>query len=231
MTLFSGVHAPFINAHTHVEETLFPEPVQRREEILSFPSFTPGDVIPGEIRYFSAGYHPTKAGSFSEEALRILLEDPRCVAVGECGLDPFAPVKLEVQQEIFLRQLFLAREYGKRMVIHCVRRFPEILSLRKKEWQDPEIPWLIHGFRANETIGKSLLKANCILSLSPVWLRHLQEFTLWLEKEKFLLETDMEDTGVLPELYSKCASLCGEDLSSLREHLNHTFRRFLGLPG
>lgn len=226
MSPSAGADIPLVNAHTHFGGTLSSGEGQE-EGILSFPSFTPGDVIPEKIRYFSAGYHPAKAAEFSEEALRILLEDPRCSAVGECGLDPFAPVKLEVQQEIFSRQMRLAREYGKGMVIHCVRRFPEILSLRKKEGGMSGIPWLIHGFRANETIGRILLKENCILSLSPVWLRHQQQFPSWLKKGKFLLETDMEGNGSLPELYRTCAILCGEDLSGLKQKLHHTFLQFI----
>ena len=219
--------APFVNAHTHLEGAALPESSSGMQ-ILSLPSFTPGEVIPEWIRYFSAGYHPAQADSFSEEALYALLEDPRCLAVGECGLDPFAPAAMKLQQEVLLRQMILAQKTGKSMVIHCVRRFPEILSLRKKVFRDPsgEVPFLIHGFRAKAPIGEMLVQANCILSLSPVWLRHQEVFPEWLKKGGFLLETDMEDSGALPELYQQCAVLCNETLPEFKKQLYLTFCRF-----
>jgi TatD DNase family protein len=68
------------------------------------------------------GIHPHEAGS--EEAEHVgeigaLLGHPKAVAVGETGLDYFrdyAPA--DAQQRLFERQLALARETGKPVVIH-----------------------------------------------------------------------------------------------------------------
>lgn len=214
---------PFVNAHTHLTGTGIPA------EILALVSFTPGDVITSETEYFSAGYHASDTEKFSETALCALLEDPRCLAVGECGPDPFAAVDMEKQLNVFLHQALLAKEAGKALVVHCVRRFPEILSLRKKTDPGKKCPWLIHGFRANEEIGRALLKAECILSLSPTYLRHLETFPSWLPSDRFLLETDTESFCGLPELYEKTAQMLNMDLPALRKKLFRTFCDFASL--
>jgi TatD DNase family protein len=72
--------------------------------------------------YAALGIHPHQAGS--EDAsrlaeLRDLLDDPDAVAVGETGLDfyrDYAP--RDAQLELFERQLALAEELGKPIVVH-----------------------------------------------------------------------------------------------------------------
>jgi TatD DNase family protein len=72
--------------------------------------------------YAALGIHPHQAGG--EDATRIpelrhLLDHERAVAVGETGLDfyrDYAP--REAQRELFERQLALAQELGKPVVVH-----------------------------------------------------------------------------------------------------------------
>ena len=72
--------------------------------------------------YAALGIHPHQAGSDEAarlEELRALLADDRAVALGEIGLDYYrdwAPP--EQQRDLFERQLALAAEVGKPVVIH-----------------------------------------------------------------------------------------------------------------
>jgi TatD DNase family protein len=72
--------------------------------------------------YAALGIHPHQAGSDDVTRLaelRDLLGDPRAVAVGETGLDfyrDYAP--RDAQLELFERQLDLAEELGKPVVVH-----------------------------------------------------------------------------------------------------------------
>ena len=72
--------------------------------------------------YACLGIHPHEAASPAAgrvEELRALLEHPKAVAVGETGLDYFRDyAPHEAQQELFERQLALALECGKPVVIH-----------------------------------------------------------------------------------------------------------------
>jgi TatD DNase family protein len=68
------------------------------------------------------GLHPHEAGVVEDsdvEALRSLFAHPKAVAVGETGLDFFRDyAPHDAQQRLFDRQLGLARELGKPVVIH-----------------------------------------------------------------------------------------------------------------
>jgi TatD DNase family protein len=72
--------------------------------------------------------HPTKAQELTDEVrgrLRALVADPRCVAVGETGLDtywithdPGGTAPLDVQEEALRWHMELAAEVGKPLMIH-----------------------------------------------------------------------------------------------------------------
>ena len=75
----------------------------------------------GEV-WAAVGRHPNSATGFDDAALedlRALAAHPRCVAIGETGLDFFRDgAGPEDQQRAFLAQIALARELDKPLVIH-----------------------------------------------------------------------------------------------------------------
>ncbi|MBI4568811.1 MAG: YchF/TatD family DNA exonuclease, partial [Planctomycetes bacterium] len=79
------------------------------------------EEIPGV--YATAGVHPHDAAAATESefsAIRDLLRHPKMVAVGEIGLDFHGDrAPRDAQQPTFERQLDLAQETGKPVVIHC----------------------------------------------------------------------------------------------------------------
>jgi TatD DNase family protein len=72
--------------------------------------------------YACLGIHPHNAGEPDAQRLdelETLLEHERAVAVGETGLDYFRDyAPRDAQRRLFARQLELAREHGKPVVIH-----------------------------------------------------------------------------------------------------------------
>lgn len=72
--------------------------------------------------WFSAGIHPHDASHWSDEqeaAMRAHATDPRCVALGEMGLDfHYDMSPRPVQREAFRAQIRLALELGKPIIIH-----------------------------------------------------------------------------------------------------------------
>ncbi len=73
--------------------------------------------------YTTAGLHPNSADQWNdqlEQQIRRRATHPRCVAIGETGLDYFRDhVTPETQLIAFRHQLALARELDKAIVIHC----------------------------------------------------------------------------------------------------------------
>ena len=71
----------------------------------------------------TAGLHPNSADQWSDDLeaqIRVRATHPRCVAIGETGLDNFRDhVDRDVQEHAFRRQLEIARELKMTVVIHC----------------------------------------------------------------------------------------------------------------
>jgi TatD DNase family protein len=69
--------------------------------------------------YAAIGCHPNVAEQLDEEFLRELAGHPRCVAIGETGLDYYRDRSpRELQQRAFEAQIELARELDLPLVIH-----------------------------------------------------------------------------------------------------------------
>lgn len=72
--------------------------------------------------YFTAGFHPTELKKYREgdlERIAELLKHPKCVALGEIGLDyHYEDTDKPLQHELFARQLKLAHAAGMPVQIH-----------------------------------------------------------------------------------------------------------------
>ena len=87
--------------------------------------------------YFSAGFQPEelsrmKEGDLSEIAR--LAAHPKCVAIGEIGLDYHFPDNpdRELQKEVFIRQLKIADETGLPVVVHSRDAAADTLEILKE---------------------------------------------------------------------------------------------------
>lgn len=139
-----------------------------------------------------------------------------CFAIGECGLDSFAETGEKIQEEAFLRQIRFANEVKKPIIIHCVRKFYEVISFKKYAEQ----PMIIHGFNKKERIAEDLLKNNFYLSFGKAVLYNLSlQNTLKITPlDKIFLETDNDDFS-LEELYGKVSEIKGISLENLNKQI------------
>jgi len=95
---------------------------------------------PYPFLYATIGVHPHEAAKATEDTfarMRDLAQHPKVLAIGEIGLDyhyDFSP--RDVQHRVFDRQLELAAEFGKPVVIHT-----------REAWEDTmaHMPTLPHG--------------------------------------------------------------------------------------
>jgi TatD DNase family protein len=114
-----------------------------------------------EPRIFaSVGIHPQEAARADGEALAKvtkLAADPKCVAIGEIGLDYYHVENPEppIQKQAFIAQMEIAAAAGKPIIIHC--RTSELATAQAKEkygeadaWEDLLAliaeHWTPHGF-------------------------------------------------------------------------------------
>lgn len=120
--------------------------------------FAPGLV-------YSAGIHPWNAALVNDEnlsRLRKLAFCPEVIAIGETGLDAAVDVDEALQEKLFEAHIELARLTGKPLIIHCVRRFNELMAIRRDSGVD--VPWIIHGFRGKPQLALSLARQGFYLS-------------------------------------------------------------------
>ncbi len=77
--------------------------------------------------YAIIGLHPTQAEeNFDKDAYRELLQDPKVVGIGECGLDYYRCTEESIakQKEAFIEQIELANEFNKPIMLH-IRNNPK----------------------------------------------------------------------------------------------------------
>ena len=173
---------------------------------------------------FSAGIHPDAVADDFEEKLNWLRDisaHKNCVAIGECGLDGLIDVDEKLQEKAFQAQIEIANSVKKPLIIHCVKRFSQLLKFRKMS----KVPMIVHGFNKRKTIGDDLLKNGLCLSFgkSVLYNVNLQDFVKHLPIEKLFLETDSADFEI-KELYQKVADLKNMRLEDLSEKIKNNLQ-------
>lgn len=174
--------------------------------------------------FFSAGIHPQDISSNFEEDflwLKTVSKLKKCVAIGECGLDGLIKIDEKLQHEIFLKQIELANELQKPIIIHCVRRFSQLLHFKNKS----KVPMIVHGFNKRKTVGEDLLKNQFCLSFgkSALYDVNLQDFLKEIPMNQLFLETDSADFEI-QDLYYKIAELKGCTSEDVQEKVKENLK-------
>ena len=151
------------------------------------------DSFPGV--FATAGMHPHDASAFDTEAaaeLEELLENPRVVAVGECGLDFFRMRSPRPDQERALReQVRLARAHDLPLVIHVRDAWPEILRVLDEGSAERVV---LHCFSGDAEIAAGCAERGWFLSFAGNVTypknEHLREAAAAVPLDRVLVETD-----------------------------------------
>jgi len=190
-------------------------------QALAIVHATTGPGLP--TLYASAGIHPQEAAQATPEALArltTLAADPRCIAIGEIGLDyyhadnPLPPV----QKQAFLAQMQVAAAARKPILIHC--RTSELATPHAKEkfgpadaWEDllaliaehwtPHAPGgITHCFSGNPGHAQRSLDAGFHLSfagnLTYPKSESIREAATHAPADRILVETDSPFLAPIP---------------------------------
>ncbi len=169
-----------------------------------------------EFVYFAAGVHPHEAAGVSEgylEDIRELSHDPKCVAVGEIGLDyhyDFSP--REVQRRVFGEQLELAKELCLPVIIHEREAVQDNLDILRAH---PGVRGVVHCFSGSWETAKILLDMGLYLGFTGVVTfknaRRVLEVVQKMPPDRMVIETDSPYMAPVPHR--------GERNSSLFVHL------------
>ncbi len=146
--------------------------------------------------YAAVGRHPNEATGFDDAdlaELKALASHPRCVAIGETGLDYYRERSPRPDQErAFRAQIELARETAKPLVIHT--RAAEEDTLRMLNEQAEGLRVILHCFSMPERIEECLSHGEWWISFAGnvtyPKATALREVALRVPADRLLVETD-----------------------------------------
>ena len=182
--------------------------------------------------FTTAGIHPHQAAGTAADYLQqltTLLQDPKVIAVGECGLDfnrDFSP--RPVQQQVFAEQLQLANTVAKPVYLHQRDAFETQLAILKEAQVSRGVS---HCFTGDTAQLKAWLDLGLYIGITG-WLcderraSELRQALHYIPLDRLLLETDAP--YLLPrDLMPKPASRRNEP--ALLPHIGATVARMLQL--
>ncbi len=109
--------------------------------------------------FFAVGIHPYDIESFADFDFTPFILHPKCVAIGECGLDYFRlegdeeakQREKDLQQEVFRAQIRLAKKYKKPLIVHIRDASRDSKAILLEE-SAAEVGGVLHCFNADEEL-------------------------------------------------------------------------------
>jgi TatD DNase family protein len=145
--------------------------------------------------WFAAGHHPNHATGYTDrhtEELRELARHPRCVAIGETGLDDYRDHAPRADQErAFAAQIDLARELGKPLVIHTRAADDDTIATLARDAAGLDV--VLHCFSMPDRLGECLEQGWWISFAGNVTYPKSRELAYAAEQapiDRILVETD-----------------------------------------
>ena len=151
------------------------------------------------------------------------------VAIGEVGLDRCSDVPMEQQMAYLSELVAVAEAFGKPLIVHCVRAYPEL----NRELKNFSGKILHHRFSGSIEELANQLTCGRYISFSKVELERKECLVRYFADNPeymcfFALESD-DEAVELNVLYAEAAKLLGCELEWLAERLRTNFKDFLGL--
>lgn len=146
----------------------------------------------------SVGTHPHNAHEeldISTAQLVALAEHPKCVAIGEAGLDyHYDSSPRDAQAEGFRNHIGAARITGLPLVIHSRAADEDMIAILEEETGKGAFPFILHCFSSGKELAKRGLELGGYLSFSGIVTFknavEIQEVAASAPANRILVETD-----------------------------------------
>jgi TatD DNase family protein len=190
-------------------------------QALEIATAAQGEGVP--VIFASAGIHPQEAANATPEALERLaglIAHPRCIAVGEIGLDYYHVENpdVETQQRAFIAQMELAARVRKPIIIHCrtselatpeakekfgeADAWEDLLALIEEHWRPTGLHGIMHCFSGGVEEAERSLAADFYLSfagnLTYPKSQAIRDAALVAASHRILVETDAPFLAPVP---------------------------------
>lgn len=145
--------------------------------------------------YGTIGLHPEEVNNISDSDFDFIIKNinnDKIVGIGEIGLDyHYIDDNKDLQKDVFIRQLNIARMYNKTVVIHSRDAINDTLNIIK-DYKDLKI--VMHCYSSSLEVAKELVKMNVKLGIGGVVTFKngikLKEVVENISLDNLLLETD-----------------------------------------
>ena len=153
--------------------------------------------------YAAVGLHPEELDKYSPESFEeicSMARHPRCVAIGEIGLDYYWDAShKEEQKALFRRQIELALELDKPVIVHDREAHGDCLEIVRDY---PGLRGVFHCYSGSAEMAKELLKLGWYLGFDgPVTYKNARKALEVLElcpMDRMLMETDSPYLSPVP---------------------------------
>jgi TatD DNase family protein len=122
--------------------------------------------------FATVGVHPQHAAQVSTatyEDLRERLRHPKCVGIGEIGLDYYwKPFDKQQQLSVFTAQLRIAADAGIPVSIHTRDAWQDTIAILREHWAPTRLPCVLHCFTGGPEQAAEALDMGFYLSFAGV---------------------------------------------------------------
>jgi len=197
--------------------------------------------------YSIVGLHPNytcgdgehyKSEEFDIEFYKNLCANPKVVGIGECGLDYFRtdPSLSDIQKREFIKQIHLANEVKKPLMLHIRQAYSDAIEVLKKESKEGGN---VHFFAGTWEEGQKFLDLGFTLSFTGVvtFAKDYEELVKNTPLDMLMVETDCPYATPVPhrgkrnepsyvvEIVAKIAQIKGLPANQVAETIRSNVRR------
>jgi TatD DNase family protein len=205
--------------------------------------------------YATVGIHPHEAGLAKQadfDELVTLAKHPKILAWGEIGLDYYYDHSpREVQQQVFLQQLELAKAAKLPIIIHCRpsdnsdNAWEDLLRLLRQDWQASGLGGVMHCFTGTVEQARASLDLGFVISFAGnvtyPRAQNIRDAASMVPLDRMFIETDSPYLAPVPhrgkrnepayvvEVARQIGELRGLDHVEIAQVTTENFYRFFHL--
>jgi len=263
----------FIDSHCHLDGPRFDsdraEVIARAHEagVVNMLAVGTGDgpgtldcaakiAVQHDFIYATTGIHPHEAAKATDAdfaQLEQLAHAPKVIAWGEIGLDYYYDHSpRDIQQNVFIRQMELARTAKLPIVIHCrpsdnsENAWEDCLALIEQHWKSSGRGGVLHCFTGAWAHAQRALDLGFMISFAGnvtfPKAQQIRDSALQVPLDRMLIETDSPFLAPVPyrgkrnepayvkEVARQVGELRGLSTEEIGARTSENFRRFFSLP-
>ena len=155
----------------------------------------------------SVGIHPHEAASEPDaaniEAILAAADHPKCVAIGEAGLDYFYGYATPKQQEdSFRAQIAVARQLSLPIIVHARDADDDVATILEDEMEKGAFSGVLHCFSSGAGLAQRAIAIGFYISFSGILTfnkaEELRAIAADIPEDRLLVETDSPYLAPVP---------------------------------